>query len=48
LTESKKTKENFKNELKEAGLIDTIKYVTIPKAKNEILLRVLNIGDLYD
>jgi hypothetical protein len=39
LSENKKS-ENFKNELKEAGVIDTIKYVTIPKAKNEILIRV--------
>jgi hypothetical protein len=34
--------------LKEAGVVDTIKFVTIPKAKNQILLRVQNIGDLFD
>jgi len=46
--EAKKSQLNFENELKEAGVVDTIKYATIPRAKNEILLRVFNIGDLYD
>jgi hypothetical protein len=40
LSENKKSDVNFKNELKEAGVIDTIKYVLIPKAKNEVMLRV--------
>jgi hypothetical protein len=48
LSGSKKSQINFENELKEAGVVDTIKYATIPRAKNEILLRVFNIGDLYD
>jgi hypothetical protein len=35
--------------LKDAGVIDTIKYVTIPKAKNEILEMIfINISYFYN
>jgi len=35
-------------DLKNAGIVDTVKYVSIPKAKNEVYLRIENLADLVD
>lgn len=33
---------------KEAGVIDTVKVVPIPKGRNHVQVRLENLGDLYD
>ena len=30
------------------GIKETVKIVTLPKGRNQILLRIENIGDIYD
>lgn len=35
-------------DLKDAGLVDTVTMVTFPLARNKIMIRLENIGDIYD
>lgn len=34
--------------MKEAGIVDKVKLVTIPKGRNKILVRIENLADHYD
>jgi len=35
-------------DLKDAGLVDTVTMVTFPLARNKIMIRLENIADIYD
>ena len=39
---------SYPNTFKSFGIKETVKLVMIPKGRNQILLRIENIGDIYD
>lgn len=47
-THAPKVKDDFAEDYKRAGVVDTVKVVHVPKARNLVNVRLENLADLYD